>query len=68
MTLKPYYCPHCKRFKWSWQVANVYAHDFDFGNCKHCGTKCVDTEAAIVMIIESVWLCLKEENMNEENN
>lgn len=58
MTVKPYYCPNCKRFKWSWQVTNVDA--YDFGNCKHCGTNCIDTEAAIVAWIETAKIYTQE--------
>lgn len=51
MRLKPYYCPHCKRFKRSYQVTNVDA--YDFGNCKHCGSACIATDDAIQRIVSA---------------
>ena len=49
MRIPMYYCPHCGRFKNFFQVTNVDA--CDYGNCKHCGTKCVGTRAVLESLI-----------------
>ena len=48
MRLPAYYCPHCKRFKRFYQITNG---DYDFGNCKHCGTEAVCTDSVILDLI-----------------
>ena len=51
--IKPYYCPNCKRFKNSFQCTNG---DYDFGNCKHCGTKLIDTKNEFLKFLcEKDW-------------
>lgn len=46
MNIPAYYCPRCKRFKRWFQVTNVDA--YDYGNCKHCGAKCIEVKSAIL--------------------
>ena len=49
MRVPSYYCPNCKRFKKSWQVTNG---EYDFGNCKHCGTACTHTLTLFTKFME----------------
>ena len=53
MRLPSYYCPNCKRFKHFWQVTNV--DGWDYGNCKHCGTECVDVKDAILKLLQKTY-------------
>lgn len=50
MRIPMFYCPHCKRFKNLFQVTNVDA--YDYGNCKHCGTECVETRLVLEALIK----------------
>ena len=52
MRIPSNYCPNCKRFKKWYQVTNVDANDF--GNCKHCGTKCIYTEKILKDYVEKI--------------
>ncbi len=52
MRVPNYYCPNCKRFKRFYQVTNIDAADF--GYCKHCGTRCVETEEVLQEYIEKL--------------
>lgn len=46
MNIPAYYCPRCRKFKRWFQVTNVDA--YDYGNCKHCGTECIEVKSAIL--------------------
>ena len=53
MHIPPYYCPKCKRFKKWYQVTNVDA--YDYGNCKHCGTECIETKTAFLHYLDETY-------------
>ena len=46
------YCPNCKRFKKWYQVTNV--DGINHGYCKHCGTRCIDTEEMLEEYVEGI--------------
>ena len=60
MRLPAYYCPHCERFKRWYQITNG---EYNFGNCKHCGTKAIDTKSAIETLIDRE--CKLRESVNK---
>lgn len=67
MMITKYFCPQCKRFKYSWQTTEGWGESINTDcppHCRHCGHEIIGVTKAFVN--EAVMNKLKSESEDKE--